>query len=299
MECFDLTRRYVPMLAGAFMVATSAAYAQDAEITTTDLGNGLYMLVGQGGNVGVSVGDDGVFVIDDQFAPMSEKILAAIAELSDGQVEYVLNTHFHGDHTGGNENFANTGATIVAHENVRERMSGPQTMAVFGNVPASPSGALPSMTFSENTTFHKNGHDIKVIHVANAHTDGDAVIHFSDTNVIHAGDVFFNGLFAFIDTVNGGTVDGMIDALEVVIDLADDETQIIPGHGALATRADAMMARDDLITLRDGLGALVAQGLSEDEIVAQQPLSGLELNAAGGFFDADTFVRILIGGLSG
>lgn len=295
MEYFDLTRRYVPVLAGAFIIAISGAAAQ--EVTTTDLGDGLYMLAGQGGNVGVSVGDDGVFVIDDQFAPMSEKILAAIAELSDGQVEYVLNTHFHGDHTGGNENFADTGATVVAHENVRQRMSAPQTLAVFGDVPASPDGALPSVTFSENTTYHKNGHEIKIIHVANAHTDGDAVVHFPEANVIHAGDVFFNGFFAFVDTNNGGTVDGMIDALGVVIELADDNTQIIPGHGPMATRGDAVMARDDLLTLRDSLGALLAQGLSEDEIVAQQPLSDMDLNATSGFFDDETFVRILLGGL--
>ncbi len=285
------------VLAGA--ITAGSAWAQDpanVEITATDLGSGLYMLVGQGGNIGVSVGDDGVFVIDDQFAPLSEKILAAIGDLSDGPVRYVLNTHFHGDHTGGNENMSGAGATIVAHTNVRTRMSSDQ-VTFFGPSPAAPADALPDVTYTDGAAFHINGHDIQAIHVANAHTDGDTVIHIAEANVIHAGDVFFNGLFPFVDSLNGGSVDGMIAALDLIASLADAETQIVPGHGALGNKADVENARDDLIKLRDGIRPLIAQGLSVDEIVGQSPLGGLDLHTTTGFFDEDTFVRVMVDGL--
>lgn len=283
-------------------LAAGQAAAQDfdkVEIATTDLGNGLYMMIGAGGNLGVSVGDDGVFLIDDQYAPLSEKIQAAIGALTDQPVIYVLNTHWHGDHTGGNENFGKAGAVIVAHDNVRTRMSVDQVMEALGRtVPASPEAALPVITFSQNVTFHFNGQAVQATHLSNAHTDGDAVIKFEDSNVIHTGDIYFNGLFPFIDFTSGGNIEGMIEAQNKILDMADDDTKIIPGHGPLATKADLTSTRDKLISVRDAIKPLVEQGLSVDEIVAQKPLSGLNLGWPPAFLDEDQFVRIVVAGLS-
>ena len=210
-----------------------AAAQQDfeaVEIETSDLGGGIHMLVGEGGNIGVSAGEDGVFVVDDQFAPLTEKILAAIGEFSDEPPAYVVNTHWHFDHTGGNENMGKAGAVIVAHENVRTRMSTDQFIEAFQReVPASPAIALPVVTFSNDVTFHYNGTEIRVMHRPAAHTDGDAVVMFVEQNVLHTGDLFFNRLFPFIDGSSGGSIEGMIDATDSLLGLVDEETQIIPG----------------------------------------------------------------------
>ena len=259
------------------LAASLTAQDFDAvQIRTQSLGSGIYMLMGQGGNIGLSVGGDGVFIIDDQFAPLTEKILAAIAEITSEPVRFVFNTHWHGDHTGGNENLGRTGALIVAHENVRYRLSMDQVLERIGRPlaesPAVPEEAWPVVTFTEEMTFHLNGDDLHALHVENAHTDGDAIMHFRRANVVHMGDTFFRDRFPFIDTATGGSIDGMIAASGVGLALMDAETQVIPGHGALSTREDLRRYRDALKTMRDAVAELIEQGRSLEQIVAARPI---------------------------
>ena len=216
------------------------------EIETTEVADGIYMLVGAGGNIGLSTGEDGAFLIDDQFAPLSEKILAAIAEVTDDDVEFLINTHWHGDHTGGNEAFGEAGAHIVAHDNVRKRLKEGLTRSSGRTTPPAPDAALPVITFSKTISFHWNGQHIKVWHPDKAHTDGDAIIFFKDANVVHMGDVFFNGGYPFIDLESGGDVNGYIATHEAVLKKTDDDTKIIPGHGPLANKADLRRTVDML-----------------------------------------------------
>ncbi|MEE8488182.1 MAG: MBL fold metallo-hydrolase, partial [Gemmatimonadota bacterium] len=233
-----LVALFISVLALPYSVHAQQNF-DDVQIETIEVADNIYMLIGSGGNLGLSVGDDGAFLIDDQYAPLTEKILDAIKALTDNKVQFVVNTHWHADHTGGNELHGEAGAIIVAHENVRKQMTVDHFLAAFNStVPASPEGALPVVTFTESVTFHWNGDEIHVFHVDAAHTDGDAVIHFKGSNVIHAGDTFFNGMYPFIDTSTGGTLDGMIDAAKRILDISDDETKIIPGHGGLASRAE-------------------------------------------------------------
>src|SRR5258706_9143076 len=197
------------------------------------------MLTGAGGNIGVSAGEDAVFVIDDQYAPLTDRITAAIAKITPKPVRFVLNTHWHGDHTGGNENFGKGGSLIVAHENVRKRMSVEQFIEAFNmRSPAAPPVALPVVTFAQSVTFHLNGDEIRAIHMPNAHTDGDAVVHFLRNDVVHMGDIYFNGMYPFIDDATGGSVEGVIPACDKGDALVSDKTHIIPGHGRPSNKAE-------------------------------------------------------------
>jgi cyclase len=271
---------------------------ESAQVTTRDLGHGVHMLMGVGGNLGVSVGPDGVFLIDDQYAPMTEKIRASIVQLTDIPLRFVFNTHWHGDHTGGNENLGKQGALIVAHEGVRERMSTDQFIAAFDRkVPASPARALPVVTFSEEITFHINGHEVHAFHVAPAHTDGDSIVHFRTANVLHMGDVFFNRMYAFFDLSSGGSVDGMIAGLARGLELCDDDTKIIPGHGPLADRKDLEASLHMLRSVRDRVAAALAEGKSADEIVALAPSADFDDEFAGGFLKPEPFVRLVTASL--
>jgi glyoxylase-like metal-dependent hydrolase (beta-lactamase superfamily II) len=236
------------------------------EIKAEKLSDNMYVLFGSGGNIGVLVGDDGVLMIDDQFAPLSEKITAAIAKLSNKPIHYLINTHWHGDHSGGNENFAKKGATILAHQNVRKRMSEGLTRSPERVTPPAPTIALPVITFSEDMTLHFNGEDIMAIHVHNAHTDGDAQIYFPKNNVLHMGDTYFNGRWPFIDIQSGGSIDGYINALNHALFLVDDATQIIPGHGKMSNRKELMAYRDTLLTVRTRIKNALAKGQSIDEM---------------------------------
>ncbi len=297
-----LRRFTLPLLALLFAAPASAQDMSAVQIRTQSLGNGVYMLVGQGGNIGVSVGEDGVFVIDDQFAPLTEKILAAIAEITSEPVRFVFNTHWHGDHTGGNENMGRAGALLVAHENVRERLSMDQVLERIGRAPseapAAPEGAWPVVTFTEDVSFHLNGDELHAFHVANAHTDGDAIVHFVRANVVHMGDTYFRLRFPFIDTASGGSIDGLIAAVGEALAVMDDDTQIIPGHGPLASRADLRAYRDALKSMRDTIAALMREGLSLDEIQARRPLRA-QAEARGQGEDAErTFVATIHYGLS-
>ena len=263
------------------------------EIETIPVADGIYMLMGSGGNIGLSVGKDGAFLVDDQYAPLSEKILAAVAEQSDAPIEFVVNTHWHPDHTEGNENMGAMGAVLVAHENVRERMSTTQFIRAFGmEVPPSPADALPVITFDDGVTLHWNGDEIRIFHVAPAHTDGDAVIHFVNADVIHTGDIYFNGLYPFIDVGTGGRFDGMIAATDAILEIAGENTKIIPGHGPLSDRAQLQAYRDMLVTVRDRISEMVEKGMDRDAVVAAAPTSDLDAAWGGGFLEPDMWVGI-------
>jgi glyoxylase-like metal-dependent hydrolase (beta-lactamase superfamily II) len=244
----------------------------DVEITTVTVGEGVYMLMGRGGNIGLSAGEDGTFLVDDQFAPLTEKIEAAVAKVTDRKVQFLVNTHWHGDHTGGNENFGKRGTIIVAHDNVRQRMSVEQFRKIIDRrTPASPPGALPRITFTEAVTFHWNGDEVRIFHAPHAHTDGDSIIRFTNANVIHMGDTFFNGRYPFIDVDSGGNVNGVIATANRVLAVANSSTKIIPGHGELASPEDLRAYRDMLTRVRDRVQTMVNDGKSIEEVVAAKP----------------------------
>jgi glyoxylase-like metal-dependent hydrolase (beta-lactamase superfamily II) len=254
----------------------------------------VYVLFGQGGNIGVSVGEDGVFMIDDQFAPLTGKILEAVAALTDQPVKFLINTHWHGDHTGGNENLGSEGAIIVAHENVRKTMSVEQVLEAFNQtVPPSPPDALPVITFTEQVTFHHNGDEVRVIHVDPAHTDGDSFIHFVEDNVIHAGDLYFNGMYPFIDAAHGGSIDGMIAAASRLLRLCNDDTKIIPGHGPLSGPRELRQFREMLRSVRDAVQKLVDEGKTKEEIIAAKPTAEFDAEWGDGFLQPDQWVGIV------
>ena len=287
-------------LAGSLLAgAASAQDMSDVEIKTIPVVDGIYMLMGSGGNIGVSVGDDGVYIIDDQFAPLTDKIRAAIAAISDKPIRFVINTHWHGDHTGGNENLGTAGSVIVAHDNVRKRMSAGQFMAAFNReVPAAPAAALPVITFNDEVTFHLNGITAKVTHIPHAHTDGDAIIHFAEVNAIHMGDTYFQGRFPFIDTGSGGAIDGVIAGVAYALSIADGETRIIPGHGSLSDAAELTEYGEMLMTVRTRIAAAVAEGTSLEELIESKPLADLAEKYGGGFISADRFTTIVYGDLA-
>ncbi len=246
------------------------------EIRTVPLGGGVYMLMGSGGNIGLSVGEDGAFIVDDQFAPLTEKIKAAIAEVTDRPVEWVLNTHWHGDHTGGNENFGGSGALIVAHDNVYKRLNPAEFADLVGRSQQAPDAALPVVTFDRAMTFHWNGDDVHAFHVEYAHTDGDVIIHYRGSDVYHMGDTFFNGRYPFIDVDSGGNVDGLIAAADLILRMSGSGTRIIPGHGELATRDELRVYREMLSTVRDRVAQLIRDGKSQNEAVAANPTADLD-----------------------
>ena len=254
---------------------------------------GIYMLQGMGGNIGLSVGKDDAFIVDDQYAPMTPKIRAAIMTVTTKPVRFVVNTHWHDDHTGGNEAMAGSGAIIFAHENVRRRMSSEQFLAVFNaRVPASPAAALPMITFSDTISFYVNEDSVRTFHVRNAHTDGDAVIFFRKANVVHMGDTFFNGMYPFIDVSTGGSLAGTIAAASQVLMATNSSTRFIPGHGPLATRADLVRYRDMLVTVRQRLSRLVARGRTLAQVSSAKPLADLDAEWGKGFMKPEMFLGI-------
>ena len=266
-------------LAGATTSTGATAFQQemaDVEIETIRLEDDLFMVVGRGGNIGLSVGSDGAFLVDDQYAPLTEKILAAVAAVTDQPVRWVLNTHWHGDHTGGNENLGEAGAMIVAHENVYRRMNPAEFAELVGRSQQAPRAALPVVTFDDGVRFHWNGRHVRVTHVGRAHTDGDAIVHFPAANVFHMGDTFFLGRYPFVDVDSGGGIDGVIAAANFVLARSDEATRIIPGHGPLATPVDLRGYRDMLETVRLRVARLLADGRTEDEVVAAAPTADLD-----------------------
>ena len=274
------------------LVATSAFAQQDfskVQIETIPVAKGVYMLVGSGGNIGLSVGHDGPFLIDDQYAPLTDRILKAISAVTDKPVRFLVNTHWHYDHTGGNENIGKGGTIIVAHDNVRKRLVKGQFMKAFNaNIPPSPPKALPV-----SVTFHWNNETLEVLHPKSAHTDGDAVIYFKSTDVVHVGDLFFNGIYPFIDAESGGSVEGVISGVDEVLDRIDDNTKVIPGHGPLGNKTDLQAYRDMLATVHDRMKTLIKEGKNIDEIVAAKPTADYDAKWGGGFLKPDQWVQIV------
>lgn len=269
----------------------------NVQIRMVPVAPGIHMLTGMGGNIGVSSGDDGVLIIDDQYAPLTDRIRAAIGEVHPGPIRFVVNTHWHDDHTDGNENLRGIGGVIVAHENVRRRMSASQLNPFFGfkheagpqprMTTPRPAAALPMVTFTEDLSFHWNGDELHVFHVAAAHTDGDAVIHWKKANVFHLGDLYFFGGYPLIDVISGGSVDGVIAALDKILALANDASKIIPGHGPLATKRDLATYRDMLATIRDRVAAAITAGQTLEQVQAARPTREWDAALGGGFVSAD------------
>lgn len=268
----------------------------NVEIKTTKLSDHVYMLVGAGGNIGVSVGEDGVFVIDDQFAPLSDKILAEIKTLSDKPLNFLVNTHWHGDHTGGNENMAKAGATIIAHDNVKARLLNPRR-----DGSNNPKEALPVITFNDKLNITINGEPVALFHVANAHTDGDALLYFTGSNVLHTGDTYFKGRYPFIDLNSGGSVKGYIEAAKRGLMVIDDSTKIIPGHGSESNKEEYQSFLKMLEALEANISKAIAEGKTEDEVKADTSLTKTydDLGYGSGFINSErirlTFYKSLKG----
>jgi len=264
------------------------------EIKTADLGDFCYMLEGQGGNITVAVAKDGIIMVDGQFAPLHDKIKAAIAVISNLPIKYLINTHYHGDHPGGNEAFARDGATIVAQINVKNRLAAGTTNGLTGaKTPPAPQGALPSDTYTNFSKIRLRGRVANLRHIENAHTDGDTYVWFKTANVLSTGDTFTNGRYPNIDFANGGNIRGMIAAADVYLKLANAKTRIVPGHGPLADRAVLAEYRNMLITARDRMAKLVKEGKSESDVVAAKPFADLDAKWAPTELASTNFIRVV------
>src|SRR5258707_4753241 len=288
-------------LAGTALLFAGAANAQapdfsKVEIKTTDLGNKTYMLQGAGGNVTVAVGSDGIIMVDSQFAPMHDKLKAAIEKISPLPIKYLINSHYHGDHTGGNAAFHKDGATVVAQDNIRARLIAGTTNGLTGNkTPPAPADALPTDTyFGGSKTVEVGGRKAQLTHVYNSHTDGDSWVFFDDANVLDTGDTFGNtGRYNTIDFANRGDIRGLIRAVDAYIKVSNDNTKIVPGHGALAKKADLVVWRAMLVTSRERIEKLFNEGKTEQEVLAAKPLADLDAKWAANEQQAQNWTRMV------
>jgi cyclase len=264
------------------------------EIKTTNLGDGVYMLEGQGGNITVATAKDGIIMVDGEFAALHDKIKAAISVISNQPIKWLINTHFHGDHTGGNAPFAKDGAMIVAHANVKTRLAAGTTNGLTGvkTLPVD-AKALPSKTYTDNFKIMLSGRVADLKHIANAHTDGDTYVWFKTANVLATGDTFTNGRYPNIDFANGGNIKGMIAAADIYLKLCNDKSRIVPGHGPIADKAALLDYQTMLVTARDRMAALVGQGKSEDEVVAAKPFADLDVKWAPTELASKNFIRVV------
>tara|TARA_B110000438_G_scaffold46258_1_gene46426 strand:- start:17686 stop:18582 length:897 start_codon:yes stop_codon:yes gene_type:complete len=286
-QSFQLLKCTVIFLSSGIFFSSSAQAQQDfsdVEIVPHHVAGTFYYLEGAGGNIGLSIGDDGVVMIDDQFAPLTDKILDAIRGLNDGELRFVINTHVHPDHTGGNENLGKMGIVILARDEVRVRLSA-----------SSPRDALPILTYSDSITIHLNEEEVHAFPVPPAHTDGDSFIHFRNSDVIHTGDVFRTTAFPVIDTNNGGTLQGTLQALAILVGTAGPDTKIVPGHGVVSNRMDVMSFRDMVIEVADAVEAMLARGMTYEQVAAAAPTSGYNDR----YGDPDRFLRAVYTELGG
>jgi cyclase len=284
----------------SFAVLATTVYAQapqpdfsKVEIKTTKISNNFYTLEGQGGTIGVLVGPEGIFMVDSQFAPLSQKIAAAIHQISDKPIRFMVNTHVHGDHTGGNENFAKMGATIFARDELRWRLAHPAPGANGAPGVPAPADALPVVTYEGPVTIHMDGEDVHLIPIHRAHTDGDTLVYFPNNDVLMTGDYYRSIQYPNIDRVNGGSLEGMIEGLGITIGMAGPHTKIIPGHGATVDRAALTAHRDMILVVRDKVAALVQQGKTVDEVLAAKPTSDYDSIVPNASTTSERFVRQL------
>jgi cyclase len=293
--------RFFPALTAISLITLAAAVmAQpaDVKITAENIAPGVDVLFGQGGNIGVSHGEDGTVLIDDQFAPLTPKIQAAVAALGATPVKFLINTHWHGDHTGGNENFGKAGALIMAHDNVRVRMATPQTRGDT-TTPASPKVALPVVTYHDGLSLHLNGDEVRTHHMHNAHTDGDSIVIWKKANVVHMGDVYFNKVtLPFIDLNSGGNAKGMLAAIEKTLMLINPQTKIIPGHGPMASYADLQGYRDMLKSVIEAVQLGITAKKTLPQIQAMKPAAKWDTNPQA-FIKGDAFVEAVYKSLTG
>jgi glyoxylase-like metal-dependent hydrolase (beta-lactamase superfamily II) len=263
-------------------------------ITTTKLYENVYALQGAGGNMALQAGKDGLVLIDSSFSTAVPKVREAIAAVSKDAPDALINTHWHYDHTDGNEGMRAAGFNIFAHQKTRERMATPQTIAFFHiEMPASPDAALPSITFTDSMQAWHNGDSLDLVHFDPAHTDTDIYIHFHKANVLHMGDTWFNGFYPFIDEATGGRIGGMIDAAQKGLSVADNQTRIIPGHGPLGNKADLQRCHDMLAAVRDKVAAIKSSGASEQEAIAKKPTADFDAAWGKGMFNGDIFTGIV------
>lgn len=292
--------KIIAVLSVMLMWSMSLAIAQadDKKIIPVPVTDKIYEIEGEGGNIGLFIGADGTFLIDDQFAPLTEKIVEAIKAVGGDYPKFLINTHYHADHTGGNEKLGQRGTLIFSHDNVRERLSTGSFIEAFNmKTEALSLEGLPVVTFSEDITFHLNGDTIRAIHVPHAHTDGDSFIYFKGANVIHAGDFFFNGFYPFIDVNHGGSLRGMIIAVSKVLSLADDNTKIIAGHGPVGNKEQLENYLEMLETTYKRLRRLKADGKTAEEAVKAKPLADLEATWGNGLFKGDRWIELIYSGV--
>jgi cyclase len=287
--------RVLTVVAAAALAALpmlSVAQPTDVTIVPEQLAPGVSVLFGSGGNIGVSFGPDGTVLIDDQFAPLTPKIQAAVTALGATPVKFLINTHWHGDHSGGNENFGKAGALIMAHDNVRVRMAAPSTRG-DKTTPASPAIALPVVTYHDGLSLHLNGDIVRTYHMHDAHTDGDSIVIWQKANVVHMGDLYFNKVtLPFIDLNSGGSAKGMLAAIDKSLKLINAQTKVIPGHGPVATYADLVSYRDMLKTVIDAVQSGIAAKKSLAEIQAMKPAAKWDTNPQA-FIKGDSFVATI------
>jgi glyoxylase-like metal-dependent hydrolase (beta-lactamase superfamily II) len=282
------------VLAGVLAVSARAQQPPDfsqVQIKTTKIAGNFYALDGQGGTIGVLAGPDGVLMVDAQFAPLSDKIIAAIKQISDGRIRFLINTHVHGDHTGGNENIAKTGAIILARENLRARLAKPAPQANGQpGVPAPPM-ALPMLTYDSQITIRMNGEEVHLVPVPVAHTDGDTMVYFPTANVIMTGDFYRSTGYPNIDRANGGTMNGMLSGFDAIVRLGRSDTKIIPGHGAIVDKGAVMAHKEMMMAVRDKVQALVRQNKTQEEVIAAKPTAEFDSKVTGATAaTADRFV---------
>ena len=294
----NLGKLFSLFIAAGLVSDLNGQTSRPIEIRTTCVRDNVYMLAGAGGNLGVCVGKDGVLLIDSEYEGLTDKVIDAVKAISDQPIRFVINTHWHFDHVGGNVKLAEAGAVIVAHEKVRTRMGSEQYLLGIGRkVPPSPRAALPRVTYTERLKFHWNGDEVTILHAEPAHTDGDSLVLFPKANVLHMGDIYFASGYPFIDINAGGSIEGMIKGVDQALALVNDETKIIPGHGPLSDVSGLRTYRAMLVTVRDRVRALVEQGKSREEAIASKLTADLDAEWSGAL-PADRLVGIVYDGMT-